>query len=304
MKYEWYRLNLFIRWISAPKRTILIIFDTAQPVVDSLQRLLLKEITIAKLEDPLWIYPVIAEEVVRLQDQAVWAIRDLVRVLEKHRAPLKNPKPDFVHLHEISRHAIHVSETLDLNVKSVRMILTRHEKLILQGQAGSSANNIHDLLLFYEQMLTSLRHRSESNKQRLVNEIQLAFNTVAQYDSRLSLKIGQAAQVDSRAMKTIAFVTLTFLPATFISAVFSMSFFDYDAGSDVWAVSNKFWWYWVVVIPITALTFLCWHLWWRNIPSEPTGAAQEVDSEVDFQKSFSTRGLRSFLRSRHNTAVV
>jgi hypothetical protein len=44
-----------------------------------------------------------------------------------------------------------------------------------------------------------------------------AYNTVAQYDSRLSVQINKAVQIDSAAMKTIAYLTLAFLPATFIS---------------------------------------------------------------------------------------
>lgn len=89
-------------------------------------------------------------------------------------------------------------------------------------------------LYFYLHMMKSLKSRAQANKERLLNEITLvrnslhflmitwlrlgkAFNTVAQYDSRISVQIGQAAQSDSAAMKTIAFLTLAFLPATFIS---------------------------------------------------------------------------------------
>jgi hypothetical protein len=43
-----------------------------------------------------------------------------------------------------------------------------------------------------------------------------AFHTVAQYDSKVSVQVGQAAQSDSAAMKTIAFLGLTFLPATYV----------------------------------------------------------------------------------------
>ena len=123
----------------------------------------------------------------------------------------------------------------------------------------------------YEDMMGSLRSRSASNKERLLNEIQLAFNMVAQYDSRIGVEIGRAAQVDGSAMKTIAFVTLTFFPATFISAVFSMSFFNYNPDSDEWTVSKKFWVYWVVAIPITCITGLLWSFWHKFFPPKPIG---------------------------------
>lgn len=44
-----------------------------------------------------------------------------------------------------------------------------------------------------------------------------AFNTVAQYDSGIVVRIGKAAQKDSAAMKTIALLNLVFLPGTFIA---------------------------------------------------------------------------------------
>lgn len=96
---------------------------------------------------------------------------------------------------------------------------------------------------FYDHMMDSLRSRSASNNERLLNETNLAFNTVAQYDSRIGVEIGRAAQTDGSAMKTIAILTITFFPATFISAVFSMSFFNYNPESSEWTVSEKFWVY-------------------------------------------------------------
>jgi hypothetical protein len=42
------------------------------------------------------------------------------------------------------------------------------------------------------------------------------FNTVAQHDSHIGVRIGEATQVDSAAMKTISVLGLVFLPATFV----------------------------------------------------------------------------------------
>jgi hypothetical protein len=53
--------------------------------------------------------------------------------------------------------------------------------------------------------------------------IQQAFSSVAQYDSRIGVRISKATQVDSAAMKTISVLGLVFLPGTFI-CVRSLSF--------------------------------------------------------------------------------
>ena len=48
-------------------------------------------------------------------------------------------------------------------------------------------------------------------------DLNQAFNTIAQIDSKTMVKISGAVQHDSIAMKTIAILTLIFLPATFVS---------------------------------------------------------------------------------------
>ncbi|GME35504.1 hypothetical protein GTA08_BOTSDO06675 [Neofusicoccum parvum] len=93
-------------------------------------------------------------------------------------------------------------------------------------------------------------------KDRLQNEINLAFNLVAQRD-------GQLARIDNITMKTIAAVTLAFLPGTFIASLFGMNFFDFSADGDgqTWAVSEKLWLYWAVTLPLTFLTLGSWWAW-------------------------------------------
>ncbi|KZL75680.1 hypothetical protein CT0861_05354, partial [Colletotrichum tofieldiae] len=278
--YEWFKLNVFTRWLPSQKQTILIIFDLRKPAANCMTRVpedepepLFTAPDPSYFIDPYWIYIQLLEKVVTLQDAAVWAVRDTVRTTEKQRdevnasgESMPKPTPDYRHLHETARHAIHVSETLDLGVKAARKILLQHDSL-KTGSGGARPetawtkawNHTHQRLQFYEEMLSSLQERSASNKARHFNEISLAYNMVAQFDSGISVDIGRATQRDSEAMKTVAFLTLLFLPATFVSAVFSTSFFEYDSGSGSWDVSDKFWIFWVVAIPITIATALLWY---------------------------------------------
>ena len=91
------------------------------------------------------------------------------------------------------------------------------------------------------------------------------YNIITQRDSRVLVRMGEATQSDSTAMKTIAVVTTAFLPATFLSvsldlvcilfklhakpvkSFFSMSFFNFApadrAHLDGWSVSGKIWIY-------------------------------------------------------------
>ena len=144
-----------------------------------------------------------------------------------------------------------------------------------------------------------------ANEERLRNEIALvslliirhqpfltdllqAYNTIAQNDSKTTVRINEAVQRDSAAMKTVAILTLTFLPATYVSvsrleiffsrslrhwlisfqSVFSMSFFNFSPSSDgrhgKWFVSDSFWLYWAVSFPLTLVTIASWLSWQKR----------------------------------------
>lgn len=275
-RYLWHKLNVFSRWIPSTETTTLIVFDPPAPIKERLPSPMIKVPAYGRLGDPFWIYDGLIEEILRMQDQSVWMIRDQVRMVEKNRALVTRPNPNYGHLHEISRHAIHVSESLEVTTKTVESILRRHADYVTDfTEADKSrkraSKQLQNRLLFLEHMLVGLKYRSASNQARLQNEIQLSFNIVAQSDARTSVEIGRAAQKDSAAMKTVAFLTLAFLPATFISAIFSTSFFNFDTEQGIWAVSDKIWIFWVVSVPVTSITILLWFFWHRVFPPTLVG---------------------------------
>ncbi|KAI1467641.1 uncharacterized protein F4812DRAFT_430290 [Daldinia caldariorum] len=275
MQYQWHKMNIFIRWLAPTKQTIILAFDTLSPVMERIPESLRNPDSNC-LGDPFWVYARLASDVVDLQDSAVWAIRNQVRAIETQRMPIGKPQPDYRHIHDVARHAIHVTESLNVATECLEGILAQHDdflsqKFPFQMIHADASEAVHRQLLFCKHMLSNLRHRSISNRERLQNEIQLAFNTVAQYDAGISVQIGRAAQLDGAAMRKVAFVTMMFLPATFISAVFSMSFFDFDADSGAWNISGKFWIYWVFAIPLTVATSLLWHFWHKLFPLTPMG---------------------------------
>jgi hypothetical protein len=269
---DWYKFNVFTRWLSSSRQTIVLIFDAPSAIAKRLPNPLLDDLdTEQQFGDPFWIYPRLVEEVVSLQDQAVWAIRTHARTTEKFRLVTENRQGVYPHLHDLARHAIHVSETLELATKTMESILAQHTDFTtdipdVDTKLKHESRHIHMRLLFYNHVFSSLRLRSVSNKERLLNEIQLASNMVAQHGTLLSA-IGAAVAKDSAAMRTIASVTLAFLPATFVSTIFSMSFFNYSPDSGSWTVSDKFWVYWVVAIPITIISVVLWIVLGREVSS-------------------------------------
>lgn len=268
MSYEWNKLNIFTRWVASTSQTLVLLFDPNSPIRETILESLSKP-NVIQLGIPFWVYSKILESVAHLEESAVWAIRNRVRAIETEVKTDTVPRPDYRRLHDIARHAIHVTETLDVTVQNIESI-SKHHVIYMDSnpndQYSAPDQDIRNRLAFFRDYIKNMRHRSTSNEKRLQNEIQLAFNTVAQNNAATSVVIGRAAQIDSSTMKTIAFVTLTFLPPTFISSLFSMSFFQ-CSGDNGWGVSNKFWIYWVFTVPTTIATVMVWHYWHKLFPS-------------------------------------
>lgn len=258
--YDWYKIVVFVRWVASPQQTVMVLFDEPESLRDRIITSLLQDVNQKDLADPFWVYPRLVDEIVRLQDESVWASRTQIRNREKSRPSIKGASSiNFVDFHELSRHTIHVSETLTVSVKTVESILRDHRVFMesLASAPRAQAQTVHERLCFLEHMLASLGHRASSNNERLRSEIQLAFQTVTQYNAMLSLDMGWSMRSDSAAMRTVAFLTLLFLPATFISALFSMSFFTFEPDFG-WVMAEEMWMFWACAGPVTLAT---WGLW-------------------------------------------
>lgn len=287
--YHWHKLNVFTRWFASKSTTVLLLFDAPHDLVERLKTALQSPMRPGQHKDAFWVYIPLIEEIIRLQDKSVWFIRNRVREMEKQEAAKEweRPKAKYRSRHDVARHSIHVSETLDIAINTINGIISQHKDFVADFFSPNdkivkhASKVVHQRLLSHQNMIECLKSRSTSNKSRLLNEINLTFNTVAQYDSAIAVEIGLATQQDSSTMKTVTLLTLTFLPATFVSAIFSMSFFDYDSSTDTWAISSRFWIYWAFVLPITAVTFAVWHYWRQLFPVKKIGYVANAHIEKD-----------------------
>ncbi|KAL7899516.1 hypothetical protein HDV64DRAFT_268642 [Trichoderma sp. TUCIM 5745] len=257
INYKWVKLNAFVRWHASsekwPKgRTEIVLFDHpefARQVGDSIISSLKLQNKVFELSDPFWAYPVMVEKVAALHDVCVWESRTLIRNYEKQRALYRDP---FDYLHEVSRHSLHINETLHV-AESILDSMQKYHDYFTATESNNNEKvnrfdpfpqNIKHRLGLLQTTLTHLRHRAESNHERVKAEISLSFN--------------KSAQIESGATRTISLAGLLFLPAAYITALFSTSFFNYDAPTGIWGFSHRFWMYWAVTIPVTALTIFLW----------------------------------------------
>ena len=271
---------MFTRWDAKTNKTIIVFFR--RPKFDDIKRPqeYFGGLTKKDLEDPFWMYKFALAEILTKQNTSVWKVRTKVRDKEKdaeqadqqQKARYRNDNT-YRLLHDLARHTIHGSETLEATVAIVECLAQEHDsmkEILALDSARPSTKTAasvlmahrkqHSSLMCHLSALRSLLHRSISNKERLLNEINLVFNTVAQHDASTSHDLAKASRLDSAAMKTIAFVTTAFLPATFIAAIFSTSFFNFEQDKG-WDVSPKFWIYWVCAVPVTVLAVVSLHYW-------------------------------------------
>ncbi|KAI1458176.1 hypothetical protein F4805DRAFT_457089 [Annulohypoxylon moriforme] len=304
--YRWLKFNIFTRWVM-PDKMVIFAFDPVDIIEEWLREEFLQHLNPEELENPFWPYTRILEELVSLQGTSVWSLRNLIRTTElsplrDHRNARHKPKYNYTRLHDIARHAIHVSETLDLSVKLSENILQEHKHLapsysipalgISTGAAQMSKQIYHNMrsqISFFSNALFSLRCRSSSNHQRLNNEIQLRFHSDSQYDSQVSVEINHSTKSDSASMRWIAIVSLVFLPANLVSSIFSTTFFNGSDGS--LSVSSDFWIYWVILIVVTAVTMVFWFYLPRLSPDVDT-RRDKFNEEKEAENS-----LRNLIRS-------
>ncbi|EGX54027.1 hypothetical protein AOL_s00004g60 [Orbilia oligospora ATCC 24927] len=284
--YSWDKLGFFTTWKKSGRKCMLCL-DCPDDLVKGMRKSLETASPDHFIVDPYAFHQVAIRGIVNLYDKSIWRIRDVVRTVEKAgsierinsglsnnigaslqtRPKARKPEVDYDHLHEAARHVIHSTETLQVSTQLLEQIILRHkERLNCLGNIPEEEKvcmrQVGDNLMFYYGMIHAFKCRSESMQARHQNEIQLAFNTVAQYHSHV-------AAIDSAAMKVIAALTAAFLPATFVSAIFSMSFFnnggdngtsaggaDGAGGDEGWSLSDKFWIYWAFAVPLTVATII------------------------------------------------
>jgi hypothetical protein len=84
-------------------------------------------------------------------------------------------------MHEISRHAIHISEVLSVTIETLEGI-QRQQKAMYESLPSSltktSREQMQEYMSFQLQMMKSLKLRSISNHERLKNEITLVIKPI------------------------------------------------------------------------------------------------------------------------------
>ncbi|CAK7236364.1 hypothetical protein SCUCBS95973_009582 [Sporothrix curviconia] len=127
---------------------------------------------------------------------------------------------------------------------------------------------------FFRQKLKGIRHYAHTTVSRLDIQRGALYNIIAQKESKLNLEMAQhqrllalASKRDNQSMKALSIVGAVFLPATYLASLFSMTFFNFQTGSNggsdgqAATVAPTLWIYFAITIPLT-LVVLAALFWW------------------------------------------
>lgn len=177
VSYQWHELGFFTQWRPSTGMVVLC-FDLPSSLQDTIRKALLESSTPIPLSHPFALHAILLEHIVNLYNRALWEWRDYVRKLEKHRATLENPNPDYEGMHEIARHIVHSSEMLDTAMTVVNSMLSEltiftTENGLLSKQAERDARQTAKAFRHHITVLRCLHKRSQALEKRLQNEINL-----------------------------------------------------------------------------------------------------------------------------------
>jgi glutamate-1-semialdehyde 2,1-aminomutase len=163
-----------------------------------------------------------------------------------------------------------MSRSPEWNLKCSRFLLdllTHLEPKLCDLSATPMHNELKELLESNMGFAEAAVADTKSTTARMALQLNVLYNFIAQADNALNAQLAASAGRDSTSMKILAFISALFLPGSFVAGVFSMSMFDWqysgDGGAGAGVVSNRFWIYWVIAVPLTMITLLGWGFWWR-----------------------------------------
>ncbi|KLU82594.1 hypothetical protein MAPG_01666 [Magnaporthiopsis poae ATCC 64411] len=319
--YHWHYLAFATYWYPSQEGTVQVVlcFDLPRMNGGTREKYGVELIKAFKAPDatrwrtcPFAVYSTIASVVTRNFDDALWTFQGHVRKFEKLRVGQQPQAMDdrFIKMHDLSRHVIHTTETLQVTARTLASIRNHHSRCrkAHEAEAGRSSaddnasnnNAMHGQecnenegipeMLFYQEFIENLRLRAGAFNERVGNEILLSFHLSSADDNITAKQILQDGRNDGRELtQLVSTATLLFLPGTFVSGFFGMNFFGTDGLGD-W---RRIWIFFVVAVPLTVGAFLTRHFYQKRV----RGKKEELLRAGDVEGG---PGIRSGLRRLSN----
>jgi len=173
----------------------------------------------------------------------------------------------------LSRQIQQVATDYDILVATINHLKREHTWLensvnTMQRLPHISGIVTKDVFDWYLEEVKLIRTYSSLYEERTKIGVSEGFAMVNQKDAEVNLKmsaestqIARASFNDGQALRFIQIMSMFFLPASLVSSIFGMGFFSTettDTGAVRFNVSNRWWLYIAVSVPVTGVIMLSW----------------------------------------------
>ncbi|KAJ4987546.1 hypothetical protein SVAN01_07003 [Stagonosporopsis vannaccii] len=243
-----------------------ICFGAPSTIGDQFRKL--KDIAICDdlVQDPYVLLEVVFEGMYKVLDATGWAISSVFGQIEKNTLDLATtparaselPRHHFTGLHNLAKHVTHLQENCDSALATLSG-LRKHHASVTGDHPDPAQEFTRQALEYRKTLFDSTRCRLASLEKRMANVVQLSFHLVTVADNGLM-------HSENASMKSIAITTLIFLPLGTVASIFGTQFMKLDEAAPFHVrVSQDFWLLWVVALPLTAIVYLIWRVWYHDV---------------------------------------
>lgn len=125
INYAWTEIGLWTQWHQGHSLVLIccISGDGQTTLQQSIKHCLYEQPTAVSESCPHSWHGFVLPHISRAFHTAVWRCRDLVRTVETTRPNIHKPRAEYAVLHEISRHAVHSTETISMAITVLESIV-------------------------------------------------------------------------------------------------------------------------------------------------------------------------------------
>ncbi|PNS21766.1 hypothetical protein CAC42_1620 [Sphaceloma murrayae] len=289
--YGWVFIGVFTRWQVDCKTIVLIQTQDCHEIRTAIANLSTELAQSQCRSNPYAAHVILLEQITAIYSSSIWAWTGEIRTFERLREANQSeesdvlPIPDYDRVNEAPRHIFHCTEILAAAIDVVENMIEEHQafqvqygELFTSSPSRNVARNVTQALKAQRSLLVGNSLQAKALEGRLGHQVSLASATITQHDSKVVMQIQKATAADSASTTTISFLGLIFLPATFVCSLFSTTFFSLQPAVDLtartdgpngrgadavpayWIMSDRFWVFWAVSLPLTVFTVGVWWL--------------------------------------------
>ncbi|KAH7386569.1 hypothetical protein BKA64DRAFT_646116 [Cadophora sp. MPI-SDFR-AT-0126] len=169
-----------------------------------------------------------------------------------------------------------IIDDLEEQMQEIELNVKRVEVLHLKAQA--TAQLISDALSYENAQVTNLNAKSLHDLAQESKEENSKMRILTERSTR-----------DAAAVKILTVITLIYLPVTVVASIFSSQLIQVDDRGRISVISDS-WWFIIISVPLTLLTFFSWRYWLSNTVGKSTHPKGDQNKEDHAHTPSPSRG--------------